>query len=86
MVQFKVLRFLICKILHAVGLGQVYLQVYNWIFYVQREETKTRTNHYLHSLPQLMVSVQEDVFPLWRVEEGNGSCEQEKKDIAVLLN
>lgn len=28
MAQFKVLHFLICKILHAVGLGPVYQLVY----------------------------------------------------------
>lgn len=64
MVQFKVLHFLICKILHAVGLGQVYLLVYNWIFYVQRDETKTRTNHYLHSLPQFIVRAYRKMFSL----------------------
>lgn len=32
MVLFRVLYFLICKILDVVGLGQVYLLVCNWIF------------------------------------------------------
>lgn len=49
-----------------------------------------KTNHSLHSpLPSPVPSqrVQEqNVFPLWRAEEENGSCEQEKKHIAVLLS
>lgn len=61
MVQSQVLYFLICKI-HAVGLGQVYLLAYSWIFYVRREEATTKTNHYLHSLPQFIVRVYRKMF------------------------
>lgn len=84
MVQFKLLHFLICKI-HAVGLGQLYLLVYKWIFYVQREETKT--NHYLHSLPQFIVRVYRKMFSLSGEQRREMAVvSKKKKDIAVLLN
>lgn len=77
MAQFKVLHFLICKILHAVGLGPVL--VHEWIFLFK--EKKQRPTITFTAFLSSQLECEEDVFPLWRAEKGHAAVSKKKRTL-----